>query len=111
LEYTVLITFDEAANPVPLSPDGTKIETSCETAPGDQIRWLSPHGKVAVTFESSPFQDGSLTGDATPRRLAAAGTFPYRCAVVTADGRTHGWPEKSGGGGTVEVGGGTRGGP
>jgi hypothetical protein len=108
-QHTILITFNEAGEPVPLCADGTQIQAECQTQPGDQVRWLSPHGKVSVTFPGpSPFQDGSSTGDSVFRVLPKDGSFVYNCAVITSDGQSHGWPTTRGGGGTVEVGGGTR---
>ena len=103
-QHTVVITFDAAANPAPLSADGTRIETICKTNGGDQIRWVSPHGTVVVTFPgTTPFQDGKK-GDQTFRNISGQGSFRYNCAIVTADGKSHGWPDNQNGGGTVEVG-------
>jgi hypothetical protein len=104
-QHTVVITFDVAGNPVPLSADGSRIDTTRKTHGGDQIRWVSPHGAVAVTFhQPTPFQDGP-NGDETFRALSAQGSFTYRCTVTTQDGKRHGWPDNQNGGGTVEVGG------
>ena len=103
-QHTVIITFDAAGNPIPLSHDGSQIETTRQIDAGDEIRWISPHGQVTVTFQmTAPFQDG-LAGNRTYRSVSGQGSFKYHCAVRTADGISHGWPDKANGGGTVEVG-------
>jgi hypothetical protein len=105
MQHTVVITFDAAGNPVPLSADGLRVETTRRTTRGDQIRWKSSHGTVVVTFQHPiPFQDGP-NGDETFRALSAQGSFTYSCTVTTQDGKRHGWPDNQNGGGTVEVGG------
>jgi hypothetical protein len=104
MQHTVVITFDVAGNPVPLSADGSRVDTTRKTHGGDKIRWVSPHGAVAVTFpETTPFEDGK-NGDQTFRNVSGQGSFKYKCAVVTGDGKSHGWPHNQNGGGTVEVG-------
>ncbi len=104
-QHTVVITLDAAGNPVPLSADGTHVETTRRTKRGDQIQWKTSPGTVFVDFQpTTPFQDGSK-GDETFRALSAEGSFTYHCTVITPDKQRHGWPDNQNGGGTVEVGG------
>jgi hypothetical protein len=108
-KHTVYIVLEDG-NPAPLSADGARVETTCLVNVNDEIRWMSESGVVEVEFrEGTPFADGVKQGDGTYRSVAAnAGIFPYVCTVTTPDGKKHGWPESSVGGGTVEVGTGSR---
>ena len=109
MQHTVLITFDANGNPVPLSADGGQIQVTSVVEKMDEIRWISPHGNVDVQFQKeTPFAAGVKSGDASFRYIAPdiGSSFPYTCTVTTPDGKKHGWPANSKGGGTVEVGGG-----
>ncbi len=104
-KHTVYIVLKDG-NPAPLSADGAGVETTRLVNVDDEIRWVSDSGAVEVEFrEATPLANGVKHGDGTYRPVAAdAGIFPYVCTVTTPDGKKHGWPESSVGGGTVEVG-------
>lgn len=107
-KHTVLLTFDERGNVVPLSPDGTQLESSLTAKKGDRVRWISPHGTALIDFQgSTPFATEASKPSEDFRMLSVPqGTFPYRCSITTADGEKHGWEGNCGG--VVIVGGSTR---
>ncbi|PYX92606.1 MAG: hypothetical protein DMG67_06340 [Acidobacteria bacterium] len=107
-QHTVLLTFDERGNVVPLSPDGTRVESNLTAKQGDQIRWITPHGSALIEFQgSTPFGSGTSKRNEDFRTLSVSeGSFPYRCSITTTDGQKHGWQGNCGG--TVVVGGSTR---
>lgn len=109
-DHTIKITLDDRGNPVPLSADGKSRETHRAVKASDRIRWISDHGEVEVGFPAAtPLADGMTTGNATFRVVApVSGAFEYRCTLTTPDGRKHGWPVSSEGGGFVEVGSGSQ---
>jgi hypothetical protein len=76
----------------------------------DEIRWISRHGTVDVEFPGgTPFAQEVKHGDGQFRAVAAdEGKFTYNCTITTPDGKKHGWPQTPEGGGTVEVGTGSR---
>jgi hypothetical protein len=108
-KHTVHIVLKDG-NPAPLSADGARVETKLLVNADDEIRWVSDAGTVEVAFhEATPFAGGVKHGDGTFRPVGAdGGSFRYVCTVTTPDGKKHGWPESSVGGGTVEVGTGSR---
>ena len=108
--HTVRITLDPQGNPAPLSADGQYIETNRVVNGKDEIRWISDHGEVEVVFlTGTPLAGGTTKGDATFRSIAeVTERFQYMCTITTPDGRKHGWPTNSLGGGTVEVGSGSQ---
>src|SRR5262245_18090362 len=108
-QHTVVLTFNEHGNVVPLSDDGTTVSKNLEAQKNDKIRWISPHGAVAITFQkSSPFPAEASTRDEDFRTVANTGNFPYICSITTVDGEKHGWEGDCGG--VVIIGGSTRGG-
>jgi len=108
-QHTVLLTFDEHGNVVPLSEDGTKVNPNLQVKKDDQIRWTSPHGTVGIEFQdSSPFPVAPQKSDEFRSVSASSGKFPYTCTITTQDNQSHGW--KGDCGGVVIVGGSTRGG-
>jgi len=105
-QHTVILTFDESGNVVPLSEDGTQVESTLAAQKGDEVRWTSPHGSVIIEFQgAAPFAAGDTAFDQFQAIAVAKGTFTYRCSVM-AGGEKRGWAEKSGG--VVIVGGSTR---
>jgi hypothetical protein len=108
MDHTVIITFDQRGNPVALSADGRRVEKKRKVEVDDTIRWVSPHGKVKVTFDEnkSPFASGR-TMIAAGKKLSVreTGNLPYHCAVITKIGKrtvSHGWPSSKSGGATVD---------
>ena len=110
MQHTIQIGFDTNGNPVPIDGEGEHSEIDCVVHHEDEIRWKSDLGEVRVEFQgATPFAAGNKIGDVTFRAIAAdAGTFLYKCTVTTQDGKKHGWPDNPNGGGTVEVGSGSR---
>jgi len=108
-QHKIQITFDASGNPVPLSADGKQTELKREVATKDKISWTTPHGTVDVEFQgATPFANGIKKGGAEPQTVTAeSGTFRYRC-TVTIGRKKFGWPDNAKGGGTVEVGSGSR---
>ena|SRR5215831_15170304 len=108
--HTVRITLDREGNPVPVNEDGSQVEINRVVACRDEIRWVSDQGDVEVEFRAgTPFAGGSTRGDSTFRAVAdTTATFSYTCTITTPDGHKHGWPANTKGGGTVEVGSGSR---
>src|SRR5260370_41809239 len=96
-QHTVVITLDAAGNPVPLSADGTHVETTRRTKRGDQIQWKTSPGTVFVDFQpTTPFQDGAK-GDETFRALSAEVSFTDHYTFITPDKQRNEWPENQNG--------------
>jgi hypothetical protein len=108
-QHTVRIALDAEGNPLPFGPDGLVTEMNRIVACGDEIRWLSDDGDVEVEFHvGTPLLGGVTKGDSNFRTVGdVREKFDYTCTVTTPDGRKHGWPESSKGGGGVEVGSGS----
>ena len=79
-----LLTFDERGNVVPLSADGTKVESNLKARQGDQVRWITPHGSAIIEFQgSAPFDSGTAKRNEDFRALSVSeGSYPYRCSLV-----------------------------
>ena len=108
-KHTVQIVLNSADLPMAMDQKLQHSQEHIVVKANDEVRWLCSEGTVEIEFQKlTPFAPGvEVKGPEFHSVVAGPGQYRYHCTVTTHDGKKHGWPV-AGGGGTVEVGSGSR---